>query len=411
MRYTKFTNGRLCDNGKLWKEDLYVDNKKGVIVEKPKDSTEIKVVDLKGHILAPGFLDIQNNGLYGVNFSSVGRDSTAEDLIKFKRDYLDAMGKYVHTGVTSLCPTVVSSFPEVYHKMLPIFKRSRGSREADSLGAHLEGPFINLKKKGCHPPETFVTAKEGYEKFDEVYGDENLLENVCIVTAAPEIPGVVNLIPELKLRNITYSIGHTNADFDTALDAVSKGATMITHLYNAMPQPHHREVGVVGLITSPLAKNLPYFGIICDGVHVDPSMAVIAYRLSPERCILVTDAMHLIGLADGVYKWENQYIEKKGPRLYIKGTKTLAGSATTLPECVRNLMHWTGISLAEAVKTVTNNPARSINVQSQRGFLNVGCDADLVVLDSEGYLKQVYKLGQPLEAVDEHYTPKNAAVL
>ena len=122
------------------------------------------------------------------------------------------------------------------------------------------------------------------------------MENVCIVTAAPEIEGVLDLIPSITDKNCVFSIGHTMAEYETGVQAIEKGATMITHLYNAMPQPHHRDAGVVGLINSPAVgeAKTPYFGLICDGVHVDPSMANFAYRSNPNKCVLVTDAMHLI---------------------------------------------------------------------------------------------------------------------
>lgn len=408
MSYTKFTNGHLCDNGIIYHNtDLFIDNQSGKIVEAIPLSVSprnIKVVDLQGNILAPGFIDIQNNGIYGLNYSNLNANSTPEDIREFKNFYKDAMHKYLTTGVTSTCPTVTSNFPEVYEKVLPIYHQSRTTDQTDSLGAHVEGPFINLKKKGCHPTETFVDAKEGEAKLYKVYGESNLLDHVTILTAAPEIPGVVDLIPAIVSKNIKFSLGHTTADYKTGLKAIENGASMITHLYNAMPQPHHRDVGVVGLVTSPIPKShkTPYFGIISDGVHVDPSMIVIAYRANPEKCVLVTDAMHLIGLPDGTYKWDNQAITKTGPILYLEGTTTLAGAATTLPQCVRNLVEWANIPLAEAVKTVTNNAALSIGFEHQKGFLNPGCDADLVVLNKEGFVKSVYKLGHMVRAIDEN---------
>lgn len=402
MSYTRFTNCDLCDNGKIYKnKDLFIDTNTGKIVSEP-NSGNVKIVDLQGGILAPGFIDIQNNGIYGLNFSNLNSTSTEQDIKEFKEFYRDAMRKYLTTGVTAMCPTVTSSFPEVYEKVLPLYKSSRLNDATDSLGAHVEGPFISKNKKGCHPVETIIDAKEGTEKVFDVYGgDENLTENVCILTAAPELPGVLETIPIVKDKNIVFSIGHTMTDYKTGLKAVQNGATMITHLYNAMPQPHHRDVGVLGLITSPVPDMTPYFGLICDGVHADPSMVVVAYRSAPEKCILVTDAMHLIGLPDGLYKWDSQYIEKNGSRLYLKGTKTLAGAATTLPQCVRNLMLWGHIPLAEAVKTVTNTPAKSIGLEKERGFLNEGCNADLVVLDEQCYVKKVYKLGTEVVSTDE----------
>lgn len=390
----RLTNCHLCDKGKITHNtDLFIDTVSGKIVDAPSDPERARKIDLKGKIVAPGYIDIQNNGIYGLNFSALNGKSTPKEIAQFKAFYRDVMAKFLRSGVTSLCPTVTSNFPEVYEKVLPIYKRSRSSQMADSLGAHVEGPFINEKKKGCHPVETFVDAKT--HDLADIYGPANLLENVAILTAAPEIPGVLDAIPELtQTTDVVFSIGHTNTDYQTGLRAVQSGARMVTHLYNAMPQPHHRDIGVVGLVTSPQAgMHTPYFGLICDGVHVAPSMCVLAYRASPDKCVLTTDAMHLIGLPDGTYSWDKQKIVKTGASLYLEGTTTLAGAATDLAQCVQNLVQWANISLAEAVKTVTNNAADSLRV-THKGYLDAGCDADLVVLDASGNVETVYKLGQ-----------------
>lgn len=402
--YTKFTNCHLIDNGiTYFNTDLFIDNDKGKIIENPHDDINTRVIDLNGQYLAPGLIDIQNNGFFGLNFSNLNGNSTVDEINDYKRFYEDVMIKFVETGVTSVCPTITSNFPEVYQKVLPILGKSRNNYKTDSLGAHCEGPFISLLKKGCHPTETFVDAKNGSAKIDEVYaGSDNLLKNVTIVTAAPEIPGVLDIIPYLTLKNVIFSIGHTNTDYATGVKAIEQGATMITHLYNAMPQPHHRDPGVIGLINTPIPNDTPYFGIICDGVHVDPSMASLAYKSHPEKCVLVTDAIFMFGLPDGIYKWDKRNIAKDGFRLCLEGTKTLAGSGTSLIQCVRNLIRWTDITLAQAIKTVTNNAARSIHMETEKGFLNPGCDADLVVLDSKGFIQKIYKLGNSIRVKDEN---------
>lgn len=393
MPYITFINGDLCDNGVITHDtELHVDSRTGTIVDRIPHGMEVKIVDLQGNILAPGFLDIQNNGIYGLNFSALNETSTEADIAHFKAFYNDAMAKYLKTGVTALCPTVTLNFPEVYEKVLPLYRKLRLTDKCDSLGAHLEGPFISPAKKGCHPVETFVTGQT--HNISEVYGLENLHQNVAIITAAPEIPGVLDVMADIAQNtDVVVSIGHTASDHATCIKAVESGATMITHLYNAMPQPHHREAGVVGLITEPKnGTKQPFYGLICDGVHVTPSMCVMAYRANPDRCVLVTDAMHLIGLEDGTYQWDKQRIVKQGAALYLEGTKTLAGAATDLAVCIQNLVRWANISLAEAVKTVTNNAAASLGI-STKGNLSAGSDADLVVLDAHGNVKLVYKLG------------------
>lgn len=384
-----FTNCRLCDNGTLVPGNLYIDTTSGKIVPPHHDAA---TVDLGGNILAPGFLDVQNNGVYGVNFSTLDETALAADVAQFRTFYRDAMAKYLRTGVTAMCPTVTSSTAPVYATMLPLYRKTRSPTQCDSLGAHVEGPFISHEKKGCHPEHTFVDAVA--HLWDEVYGQDNLRQCVAIVTAAPEIPGVLDAMETYSAAgDVVCAIGHTLLDHATALAAVGRGARMVTHLYNAMPQPHHRNPGVVGLIALPDAgAALPYFGLICDGVHVAPSMVVLAYRANPDKCVLVTDTMHLFGLADGTYKWGAEHIVKKGTALRLQGTDTLAGAATDLPTGVRNLMRWAGVTLAQAVKTVTNNAAAALRLTT-KGSLAPGCDADLVVLDDAGHVLAVYKLG------------------
>lgn len=391
LMYTRYYNARFIDRGSILPiSELYVNSNTGRICAPPQNLALVtRNINLRQQYLAPGFLDIQNNGVFGCNFLNLQDGELIQD---FSSRYEAAMQKYLTTGVTSMCPTVTLSAPLVYAELLPTYHRSCVDSRTDSLGAHVEGPFISRKKKGCHPIEVLQPSAES-DHLQSVYGGsdtQDWLENVCIVTAAPEIPGVLDIIPEITLHNVIFSIGHTEADQATAREAVLAGATMITHMYNAMPQPHHRESGVVGLISDPTIET-PYYGLICDNHHVDPSMAVLALRANPDKCVLTTDAMHLLGLPDGSYKWGDQVIVKTGPVLYLEGTKTLAGAATTLPECVRNMVQWLLLTLAEVVKLCTNNAAASINLSHERGFLDQGCFADFVVLDNDGYVERVFK--------------------
>lgn len=397
----RFTNCCLCANGKLiYNAEVHVDPASGKIVssELYQNSKQKKVIDLGGKILAPGFIDIQNNGIYGLNFSLLSSNSSQNEKSTYNSKYKDALTRYLETGVTSLCPTMTTSAKGVYSAALPLYGPTRVADRADSLGAHLEGPFINREKKGCHPEHL---VRDGLDAtFEDFYGGENLLENATIVTLAPEIPGVMENISTLRQKfNVVVSIGHTTADSHTCSRAIRQGASMVTHLYNAMPQPHHRNSGVVGTICDPSETESPYFGLICDGIHVAPAMCVLAYRSNPSKCILVTDAMHLFGLSDGIYSWDKQKIEKRGHRLVLEGTNTLAGAAAELAQCVRNLMSWAGILLAEAIMTVTKNPADSLNV-SHKGSLREGCDADMVVLNEAGEVLEVWKLGKLVRAVN-----------
>jgi N-acetylglucosamine-6-phosphate deacetylase len=225
------------------------------------------------------------------------------------------------------------------------------------------------------------------------------------VTLAPEQPGALKAIRDLRARGILVSIGHTAADYEQAQQAVAAGATMITHLFNAMESLHHRNPGMFGLLgqASDLSYPKPFFGIIADGIHLHPSAINIAWHAHPEGFILVTDAMALVGLPDGIHEWTNgERIVKNGYTLTLEGhDNKIAGSSITLIECVNNFLNWSGVGFAQALGAVTSTPANMLGVSDVKGHLSPGADADLVVLDEilladgrkELVVEQVWKFG------------------
>jgi len=207
---------------------------------------------------------------------------------------------------------------------------------------------------------------------------------VKYVTIAPELPGALSAIRSLKAKGITVSIGHSAATYEETKAAVSAGATMITHLFNAMNPLHHRNPGMFGILgqASNLEIPKPFFGIIADGIHLHPSAINIAWNAHPDGFILVTDAMRLVGLPNGVYDWTNgDRIVKDGPLLTLEGSNKIAGSSITLIECVNNFFNWSGASIAQALGAVTSTPAKMLGLSDKKGSLDSGADADLVVLD------------------------------
>lgn len=155
---------------------------------------------------------------------------------------------------------------------------------------------------------------------------------------------------------------------------------MITHLFNAMRPFYHRNPGIFGLLGQS-ERRRPYYGVIADGIHLHPTSIKIAYNAHPEGLVLVTDAMRLCGLPDGVYEWTNgERIVKTGARLTLEGSDKIAGSSATLIECVNNFRRWSGASTAQAINAATAVPARLLGMQGVKGSLDAGADADLVVL-------------------------------
>ncbi|ORX66265.1 Metallo-dependent hydrolase [Linderina pennispora] len=350
----------------------------------------------QGLIVAPGLIDVQLNGAFGYDFS-------------FNREDIDQCMDVVSRGVllqgcTAFCPTTVSSMPETYHAVIPHLGPRRGSlvNGAESLGAHIEGPFMNPKKKGAHELALLW--------FGEPAQTCGILSQV-----APEMPGVLETIPELiRECNVGISMGHTTASGETARRARQSGAHMITHLFNAMTDFHHRDPGVIGLLGAADKQALDadgvagasapntFYGLICDGIHVHPNTVKIAYRAHPAGAILVTDAMGAMGLPDGQYKLGNMSVDvkpmedvKDGPRAaVIQGTSTLAGSIVTLIECVRNFHKFTQCSVVEAIEAATLHPALMLGIADRKGSLAFGCDADIVLLTDDLHVDSVFVRGE-----------------
>lgn len=216
-------------------------------------------------------------------------------------------------------------------------------------------------------------------------------------------------IPELTKRGIIYSIGHSDATYEQAVTATHQGARMITHLFNAMRPFYHRNPGIFGLLGQS-ERRRPFYGVIADGIHLHPTSIKIAYNAHPEGCVLVTDAMRLCGLPDGVYDWTNgERIVKSGARLTLEGSDKIAGSSATLIECVNNFRRWSGASTVQAINAVTATPARLLGLEGVKGSLASGADADLVILGecedafagSTLTVDQVWKFGVKIHDTDK----------
>ncbi len=396
---TKFTNCRLVKGDSLIAADLWISSLTGKIVRSQEVfysslTTPDHTIDLGGRIISPGLIDVQLNGAFGFNFSQIPDDAST-----YGKALRQVNKSLIQTGVTSYLPTVTSEKQEVYHQALPYLGPSGILRHAEdgaeSLGAHCEGPFLSPTKNGIHKVENIIPALNGISDLESCYGAANLNPSIThdgvvlppkikMITAAPEIASMTATIPEIVSRGIVYSIGHTEASYEEASAAISAGGTMITHLFNAMRPLHHRNPGVFGVVGRAESLPRPYFGIISDGIHLHPTSIKIAFNAHPDGFILVTDAMHLVGLPDGVYEWTNGLkFLKTGPKLTLEGTDKIAGSSITLIECVTNFLNWSGASIPAALKAVTQTPAAMLGLQGVKGSLEEDADADLVVLEEE----------------------------
>lgn len=372
-RLTRFRNCFILRDGKIIKEDFWIRDGK---IENPEyvfyvEQIEADVtINCENILIAPGFIDIQINGGWGVDFSYDA--SNVEDGIR------KVAKKLLAHGVTSFCPTMVTSAVEKYYNILPRIKKEQGGKHGASiLGVHLEGPFISLAKKGAHMEEYIKTPKKGLESLKEVYGS---LENVIIVTLAPELHGATEAIKNLSELGIHVALGHSAACLAEGEKAVESGANLITHLFNAMLPFHHRDPGLVGLLASSTKKQV-YYGIICDGIHTHPAALRIASRTNPKGLILVSDAVAAQGLEDGNHRIGPQLVTIEDGCAYVTGTKTLCGSTTALDDCVRTFKKSLDCSLEYALEAASLHPAQALGIENIKGNLNFGCDADFIMLD------------------------------
>ncbi|KAJ0058520.1 hypothetical protein NL108_016383, partial [Boleophthalmus pectinirostris] len=327
-----------------------------------------KQIDCDGLIIAPGFIDVQLNGGFGVDFSQSSSDVASGVRLVGHR--------ILEHGVTSFCPTLVTSSPSVYHQVLPqISVQNGGAHGAGVLGVHVEGPFISAQKKGAHPEQYLRTfSSPGLSDLLQTYGT---LEPVRVVTLAPELEHSGGVVRELSQRGVTVSLGHSTANLSQAEDAVQSGASFITHLFNAMLPFHHRDPGIVGLLTSDRvpAERTVFYGMISDGIHTNPAALRIAHRAHPKGLVLVTDAIMAMGLPPGRHTLGQQVIEIQGLHAYVAGTKTLSGSIATMDMCVRHFRQASGCSVEEALEAASLHPAQLLNLSHRKGALDYGCDA------------------------------------
>jgi N-acetylglucosamine-6-phosphate deacetylase len=314
-----------------------------------------------GARILPGLIDIQVNGAFGDDFGDPSADipGICRRLPRF--------------GVTAFVPTIVTSAPEVYAPALANLRHPPAPGEAQVLGVHIEGPFISHPFRGAHDPAHLRPPSiEEAGRWLEA-GDVRWL------TLAPELPGALDLISFLVERGVRVSIGHTDATWSQAEAGVAAGATLATHLFNAMRPLRHRDPGVAGYV---LATGLTA-GFIADGNHVAfETLRMVARIKAPDELVLVTDALAGLGMPPGRYIVAGrEYISDGTAGRLPDGT--LSGSLLPLNLAVRNLVEKVGLEPAVAVRLATLNPARALGRDDTLGRVEVGRVADLAVVDED----------------------------
>ncbi|GEN46602.1 N-acetylglucosamine-6-phosphate deacetylase [Alkalibacillus haloalkaliphilus] len=333
-----------------------------------------EIVDGKGLNLVPGFIDTHIHGASGFDVM----DGTEQALEKIA----EALPK---EGTTAfLATTLTSPLDELDQVVNTIAQYSSKQGQAEVLGAHVEGPFIEKSKAGAQPPECIIEPDLDVAKR---WADTG---TVKAMTLAPELDGASQLIRYLDERGVIASAGHTDASFQDIEQACREGLRQLTHLCNAMNGVHHREVGAVGaaMLMDELKSEL-----IVDGIHVSDDMVKILYKtLGPDKILMITDAMRAKGLSDGTYTLGSHTVTVEGQSATLTDG-TLAGSVLTMDEAVRRMLELCEASFHDVIKMTAENPAKQYGVWDLKGSIAVGKDADFLLVDDQFNIHSTYCKG------------------
>jgi len=323
------------------------------------------VLSYPNAIAVPGFIDIHTHG-YG------GYDATSGS----ERDLIE-MGKAVlKHGVTSFLPTAMTASKNTIlnacialRKAIKCYKKS-----AEIIGLHLEGPYLSKAKTGAQNKE-FIKNPDIKEMKEFVRASGN---NIRRITIAPELPGALELIRHVRKLGITVAIGHTNATYEEAIEGFNSGATICNHFYNGMRGFHHRDPGVIGAC---LEREDIYVEVITDMIHVHPAALKIAIKAKGlDKILFITDSISATGLPDGEYMLGGLKIVVKNGVSRVKATGSLAGSTLTMDVAIRNAITNLGLSLKDAVRMATLNPANALDLPDH-GRLAPNCVANITVIN------------------------------
>ncbi|WP_395294815.1 N-acetylglucosamine-6-phosphate deacetylase [Kitasatospora hibisci] len=323
-------------------------------------------LDLSGFTVVPGFVDLHVHGGGGASYAS----GIAEEALRVARTHLE------HGTTTTMASTVTGEIDEVARQAAVL---SELVEDGVLAGIHFEGPFISHNRCGAHRPDLLRDPDPALVRklVDAARGRARM------VTLAPELPGGLESVRMLAELGVVAAVGHTDADYGRTLEAVEAGATVATHLFNAMPAIAHRAPGP---IVALLEDERVTVELINDGVHLHPSVLDLAYGTAgAERVALITDAMGAAGMGDGLYPLGPLQVEvKDGVAMLVDGS-AIAGSTLTLDVAFKRSVTVNGLTLGQAVESLCATPARLLGLADRVGSLEPGKQADLVVVDSAGY--------------------------
>lgn len=350
------------EEGRFAKQDIFI--KDGKFVVSAEEAVGEEIIDAKECFAVPGLTDIHFHGCMGHDFC----DGT--------REAITAMAEYeASVGVTSIVPATMTlgedTLQGICETAAAYVKEVKNDKAADLCGINMEGPFVAASKKGAQ--NGAYIRKPDVEMFDKLNrASGNMIKLVAI---APEVEDAMEFIKEKKDETV-LSVAHTATDYDTAMEAFEKGATHVTHLYNAMNPYTHRAPGPIAAAADSGAE----VELICDGVHIHPAVVRTTFKIfGDDKVILISDSMMATGLEDGDYSLGGQAVKVVG-NLATLADGTIAGSATNLMDCMRTAVQKMHIPLESAVKCAAVNSAKSVGIYDKYGSITPGKVANVVLL-------------------------------
>ncbi|PKF86135.1 N-acetylglucosamine-6-phosphate deacetylase [Bacillus sp. BA3] len=336
-------------------------------VSQYKQDDDAEVITLSpDYQVIPGAIDIHIHG------------ASNSDAMDATHEALSTMAETLpKEGTTSFLATTMTQTAEAIESALlnaGKYIENQSQEHAEIIGIHLEGPFISPVRKGAQPEEHIVDPDVTlFKRWQEMAENQ-----IKLVTLAPEQPNGLDFAAHLKATGVVASIGHSDATYDQIDEAIQAGTTHVTHLYNGMRGLHHREPGVLG---AAYLRDELYVELIADGIHCRPEMIKLAYnQITSERMILITDSLRAKWLEKGTY-------DLGGQPVYVNETKatlsdgTLAGSILKMNDAIKNTMEYTDCSMTDIIKMTAENPAKQLRIFDRKGSIQVGKDADLVILN------------------------------
>ena len=384
MRRTILTGGLVFTGGELVNtEVLVVDERIAAIGDGlPREGCD--VLNLEGNMLSPGFIDVHTHGGDGVDINAADYQQLAK-LSRF----------FASQGVTGFLASILTDTEEATKRAVDAVCEfmDRPLPGAKCLGIHLEGPFLCQKYKGAMPPELL---REGDASLFRRY-QRKAQGRVRYMTVAPEVPGVLDMLDELR-GECVMAIGHSDADYETAREAIRRGVCSCTHTFNVMSLFHQHRPAVMGAVL----ESDVYCEAICDGRHLHPGTVRMLLKCKGwDKVVAITDSMQAAGLPDGDYMLGINPVTVTDGDAKISGTDIRAGSTLTLAQAVKKIAAFTGEGPEKVLPLLTANPAKLIGEFHRRGDIAVGKDADLVVLSPELDVLATCSAGKFVYAADK----------